>query len=73
MLSVCFQLRQLEIRINNFKRETNKEGQFSLDIKQLVTYLKMLTDLFLQNTGIFFIDLRIDDNNKQILLKNKQK
>ena len=70
MLSVCFQLRQLETRINNFKRETNKEDQFSLDIKQL---LKDVNSLVLQNTGIFFIDLRIDDNNKQILLKNKQK
>ena len=70
MLSVCFQLRQLETRINNFKRETNKEGQFSLDIKQL---LKDVNSLVLQNTGIFFIDLRIDDINKQILLKNKQK
>ena len=70
MLSVCFQLRQLETRINNFKRETNKEDQFSLDIKQL---LKDVNSLVFQNTGIFFIDLRIDDNNKQILLKNKQK
>lgn len=70
MLSVCFQVRQLITRINNFKRETNKEDQFSLDIKQL---LKDVNSLVFQNTGIFFIDLRIDDNNKQILLKNKQK